>query len=322
MKVSVLIATYNRAQVLRQTLEAMCAVDREGLDVEFVVIDNNSTDDTAQVIDSFAERLHLHHLFESRPGKSYALNYALDTVELGEIVVFTDDDVVPQEDWLKRIVRSSEKWPEHDVFGGKIEVVWPEGMRIPTWVMTNQCDMRMKIFGEHDYGPRACPYPPGAYPFGGNFWVRGKLLHRGQRFAMTLGPQRSAPMGEDTDFVSRLAESGHPAFYVPEAVVGHLAQPCLLQEEAVYVRARRLGRAKANIMGIADADGYGRNRFLWHFRVIKSILRCYVRCVFARMSFPEEKRVERTFGAYRFLGYNVESLRLAHKTKGDRRTER
>lgn len=54
---SILIPTYNRGEVCRETVEAMTRVDREGVSVEFVVIDNNRTDNTRGVGESFADRL-------------------------------------------------------------------------------------------------------------------------------------------------------------------------------------------------------------------------------------------------------------------------
>ena len=111
--ISILLSTHNRTDYLRQTLEAMCKLDREGLNVEFVVANNYSTDDTAQVIYSFAERLPLRHLFESRQGQYCALNHALDKVEFEEIVVFANDDVVSRRNWPKQIIAARERWPEY-----------------------------------------------------------------------------------------------------------------------------------------------------------------------------------------------------------------
>jgi len=72
LDISVLIPTYNRAEILRETLEAMCQVKRDGLGVEFVVIDNNSTDHTKEVVEAFADRLPLCYLFEPRPASRFA----------------------------------------------------------------------------------------------------------------------------------------------------------------------------------------------------------------------------------------------------------
>ena len=116
LDISILIATYNRADILRQTLENMTCLDRDGLSVEFVVVDNNSSDHTKEVIESFTDRLPIRYLFGAKPGKSRALNRALDKVPLGKIIVFTDDDIVPHKDWLTAIVSISNRWPDYSVF--------------------------------------------------------------------------------------------------------------------------------------------------------------------------------------------------------------
>jgi glycosyltransferase involved in cell wall biosynthesis len=74
---SVVIATYNRGEALRLTLEAMTGVRHSDLRVEWIVVDNNSSDHSAAIIRSFSGRLPLRHLHESRPGKNCALNKAL-----------------------------------------------------------------------------------------------------------------------------------------------------------------------------------------------------------------------------------------------------
>jgi len=124
--ITVLIATHNRAGVLSETLEAFTRVERSGIDCSIAVIDNNSTDSTAEVVKEYGTRLPLSYLKETRPGKSCALNKALRECALKEIVVFTDDDVTPTPNWFQEIVSSVDKWPRIDVFGGKVEPICPE----------------------------------------------------------------------------------------------------------------------------------------------------------------------------------------------------
>ena len=99
--ITVLIPTYNRARVLGETLEALTRVDRNGIDCSIVVIDNNSTDNTHEIAAEYAAKLPLSYLKETRPGKNCALNKALRECELKDIVVFTDDDVTPTQNWLQ-----------------------------------------------------------------------------------------------------------------------------------------------------------------------------------------------------------------------------
>src|SRR4030043_788366 len=129
--ITVIIGTYNRAQELARTLEGMAKAEKRGLSVEFVVVDNGSIDETKSVADSFSERIPIHYIFEGRSGKNRPLNTALENCSLGEIVVFTDDDVDVSPDWLISIRQVTNRWSNHSVFGGGINVVFPNE-KIPT----------------------------------------------------------------------------------------------------------------------------------------------------------------------------------------------
>ncbi len=130
--ISILIPTHNRAAIVEETLETMLRVDRAGMNVEWVVINNASTDRTDDVLRSYCGRLPLRILHEARPGKNRALNRGLHDAPLGDIVVFTDDDIAPTINWLEEIVAACDRWPQHDVFGGRILPRWPNGTR-PHW---------------------------------------------------------------------------------------------------------------------------------------------------------------------------------------------
>ena len=71
--ITVLIATYNRAAVLSQTLAALTRVDRSGIDCSMVIIDNNSTDNTAEVVKEYEALLPVSYLREPHPGKTARL---------------------------------------------------------------------------------------------------------------------------------------------------------------------------------------------------------------------------------------------------------
>ena len=116
--ITVIIATYNRAQELARTLEGMAKTEKRGLSTEFVVVDNGSTDDTKSVVDSFSERIPIRYFFEARSGKNRALNTALENCNLGEIVVFSDDDVDVSPDWIVSIRSVCDRWPNHSVSAG------------------------------------------------------------------------------------------------------------------------------------------------------------------------------------------------------------
>src|ERR1700682_4126309 len=103
-RATVLVCTHNRAPHLRQTLEAMLAMNAvPDCDVEITVVDNTSTDNTPAVVAEPARdsRIPVTYLHEPRQGKSFALNRGLAEAR-GDIVALTDDDVLPAADWLGR----------------------------------------------------------------------------------------------------------------------------------------------------------------------------------------------------------------------------
>jgi Glycosyltransferases involved in cell wall biogenesis len=88
--VSVNICTYNRQQLLQTALESVLSQQADGLRYEVVVVDNNSTDDTRQLIQSFIARgaTNLQYVFEARQGLSYARNAGVAAAR-SPIVAFT-----------------------------------------------------------------------------------------------------------------------------------------------------------------------------------------------------------------------------------------
>jgi len=325
MELSILIATYNRAETLRETLEVMAQLDCTGLCPQFVIIDNNSSDHTRQIVARFSERLPVRYLFEPRPGKNRALNRALDDVPLGEIVVFTDDDVSPRRDWLQAIAAACRRWPDEKVFGGRIDVIWPDE-EPPEWARSSW--IHHFAFGAHDYGQEECFYRAGDYPFGGNFWVRREVFAGGRRYDETIGPHPDPKtMGSETSFLRGLVADGYRIVYCPDAVVGHRVHKDMLAPGAVRRRAYRLGRGGPHRHGLSRADLLERQPALWYLLRSASLARSIGRYLAGVMTRSERRRLERSVVALEGIAYNIESMRLGWKvrsrqTRSDRRTAR
>ena len=101
---TVLMPTFNRSTVLRQTLEALCRVRAGELSIEIVVIDNGSTDDTPQVLREFSSRLPLRQIYEPNAGKSNALNRAFIRDWLGVLLVLDKERVTMSEVYVSGAV--------------------------------------------------------------------------------------------------------------------------------------------------------------------------------------------------------------------------
>ena len=138
------IATSNRVHLLRQTLESATSL-RVPVDVawELLVYDNNSTEDTRAVVESFAGRLPVRYLFEPKQGKAHALNRIVNEAS-GQWVLFTDDDVRLEPDWIEQYLAGIDGHAEADCFGGPV-LPWLERspgrltlylLRVFPWVMS------------------------------------------------------------------------------------------------------------------------------------------------------------------------------------------
>ena len=309
LDISVLIATYNRAKILRQTLESMTGLEQDGLSVEFVVVDNNSSNHTKEVIESFTDRLPIRYLFESRPGKNCALNKALREVPLGRLVAFTDDDVEPKKDWLKMIVSISDRWPDHSVFGGKIYLILPNN-KVPEWVGDSSiptCNL-----GAHDYSEIECLYGSGVYPFGGNLWVRSEVFADSRRFNETVGPRpKHRIMGSETLFLERLTQDGYGIVYSPKAVIGHRIQMYQLSMSYIWKRAYRYGRGLVHWRGLPRKSLHVKHPNVWFLMRLGSVVKHSLLLALAIVLPMPQYRVTRSIRAIMYIAFAVESMRMA-----------
>src|ERR1700675_1328210 len=108
MKLGVVIATRNRCAQLQTALSSLLeAPVPAGLEVMITVVDNNSSDQTAQVVNDVASNsaLPVQYLLEARTGKSFALNSGIAATS-GDLVGFIDDDERVDPSWYAHILEA------------------------------------------------------------------------------------------------------------------------------------------------------------------------------------------------------------------------
>lgn len=312
--ISILLPTYNRASALAQTLEAIERSDREGLDLELIVIDNNSDDDTANCVQRFQGRLPIVLLHEPRPGKNCALNRAVRERQLRDLIVFVDDDITPDPGWLKEIVEASRRWPKVSVFGAKVKVGWPTGTA-PEWAVADW----IKVFGFawHDLGEHEKPYNGESTPMGPCYWVRREVFLAVPEFDESVGPRpRNRIMGSEVSFLWQLHRRGYRMMYCPRVVVEHRIRSEECRLPALKRRAYRCGRGEIRVYGNHRPQLLAKGRLAWSaFLLFELAAYSGTRLVLSWLWPTRRGRAELALRAMVRVGKITESLRGQFKAR-------
>ena len=222
MDSSVIIATYNRARLLRQTLASLgTQVLPAGLDWEIVVVDNNSKDDTREVVDSCARQsgIPIRYVFEGRQGKSFALNSALP-ISRGRILAFTDDDITPRHDWLQATLGAIHSG-KLDGVGGKVLPRWE--VEPPGW-LRQRPHLLVWLAMLDNEERRLLDYPitNQCRLVGANMAFNRALFDEFGDFNTSLGHHGKRLYGtEETELIHRFLKGGKRIGYDPDIVVYH-----------------------------------------------------------------------------------------------------
>lgn len=213
--VSVVVCTYNRADRLPLALEALLA--QEGaVPYEIIVVDNNSTDSTSDVVDTIAQRAgqRVRPVFESRQGLSYARNTGI-ALARGSIIAVSDDDVRVAPDWVRRIKQAFDQHPDIAYIGGRVMPHWMEPP--PKWLTT----AHWSPLALQDYGPD-CVISGREHAVclvGANLAFRRQVFETVGLFTPALGRIKDGiGSTEDHDFQLRAWRAGLRGLYAPTVV--------------------------------------------------------------------------------------------------------
>lgn len=295
MKVTVAICTWNRARLLERTLTELQSLQiPDGVQWELLVVDNQCTDSTGDVIRQHENRLPLKWLFESEQGQSHARNCAIDAAE-GELLIWTDDDVLVDPHWLAAYVAAAKKWPEAGFFGGVIEP-WFESPP-PRWLQVVWSQVET-AYAARDFGAQEFAFDLKRVPFGANFAVR-TAVQRSQRYDPSLGRIGSGMVGgDDTHLLRSLLAAGWEGRWVPKARVRHFIPKD--RQSVRYLRRYYHGMGLLRGREAPPTNGrhmFGCPRWLWR-RAIEEELRYRFQRAFQRPEIWIEglRQASRTWG--------------------------
>lgn len=255
MDISVALSTYNRSAVLRNALEKLSRQETTGIEYEILVIDNNSTDETRQVIASFVERdSHFRYIFEKRQGLSYARNAGIEAAK-SDLIVFCDDDVEASPAWIQKNYEASLRFPDADYIGGRVLPIW-DGP-VPGWVRPTMAPFALSDFGDKPF--EVSPKNPRCL-VGASLAVRRRALAKAGLFSIeTQRVKNSIGSTEDFDWQIKVWAYGGHGVYAPEIVCATEVPHDRLSKS--YHRRWHLGHGKFNAIA-RRPDWDGTRRFL------------------------------------------------------------
>jgi glycosyltransferase involved in cell wall biosynthesis len=219
---SVVIATYNRAHLLIDTLRSLCAQEvPRTLGWEIVVVDNNSSDATKEMVRRFGETssVPVRYEFEPRLGQSFARNSGIAAAK-GAVILFTDDDILPDPDWVSTTLRALTT-AGLDGAGGRVLPRWEA--EVPRW-LSGHPDLLPWLAVIEEDKPCMLAYPllPTRRIVGASMAFRRGVFEECGRFDTGLG-HRGCRLygGEEVEFIDRLLLKGKRIAYDPAIVVHH-----------------------------------------------------------------------------------------------------
>ena len=215
-KVSVIIPTFNRSKQLGRAIRSVLRQDTVDVPYELIVVDNNSTDDTKELVYAVSAcHEHIHYVFERRQGNSYARNAGIQNVR-SEILAFLDDDIVVTQNWLRVLITTFSHHPDLAFIGGRVLPIWE---REPPGWLTQQHWAPLALL---DHGPDELSIA-GDAPLGlltANIAFRRNLFDEIGLFSPALQRVRNGIGSmEDHELLLRACRHGKKGLYVPALTV-------------------------------------------------------------------------------------------------------
>ena len=226
IQVSVVIGTYDRARLLEGALQALAAQEvPDSLKWEIVVVDNNSADATAQTVAAFSKTtpIPVRYVFERQQGVASARNRGVREAR-GEIIAFTDDDVLPTSDWVAQTAAAIVRW-NADGVGGRILPKWEAAP--PRWLTENWNLLARLAIMDFETGQLlSLPIGPKPQVWGANMAFRREALQKVGDFDPRLGVVgKKLYRGEEDDLIRRALRLGLKIAYDPALTVFHRIGP-------------------------------------------------------------------------------------------------
>jgi GT2 family glycosyltransferase len=223
--VSVIVATRDRPEALAACLQSLLALRYPHY--EIIVVDNASrTPATAELVHQLAQKApHLRYVREARPGLAWAHNQGMLAAR-GEILAFTDDDVVVDAYWLINLVKG---FRVADKVACVTSLILPLELETPAQFLfeayggfTRGFVRRIFDLKEHHPGLPLHPYIAGRFGTGAGMAFTAAFLKSIGGFDPALGTGTRTGGSDDLDAFFQVVMRGYQVVYEPTSLLYHL----------------------------------------------------------------------------------------------------
>ncbi len=252
MILSLVVATYNRAARLQPMLLSLLTQSADPAAWEVVVVNNNSTDDTLEVVGAFIAghtNINMRVVTELRQGLSYARNCGIEATTAPLIAIIDDDEQICPS-FVQSYIDFFDTHERVAAAGGAVIAKYDSAR--PEWLSPFVEIPIANPIAERDV---ARPFAKGKIPAGGNMAIRREAIERYGAFDTSLGRQGGESMGgEESNLFDRLRRAGEQVWFVPRAAIYHLIGAEKLEREylcRLWYNIGRSQRRRAHIEGVA-----------------------------------------------------------------------
>jgi glucosyl-dolichyl phosphate glucuronosyltransferase len=247
IKISVIIATRNRADYLRKAIESLVHQTLDTKAYEIIVVDNDSQDETKQVVKEFDSLVSLHYIFESIIGLSKARNTGWKKAQ-GEYIAFIDDDAIADPEWLERYIEAFDKLGQNvGLIGGRVELILE--LPKPEWLPSEL----LAIFSAYHYGDQPVVLSKEQWLSACNLALPRKVLDSAHGFREDLGRTgKKMRAGGEVYLKYQIDEFGLQSVYHPDIIVHHHVPSSRLTKKWFHHAAYWQGKSQAVMLNPSE----------------------------------------------------------------------
>lgn len=274
---SIVICTYNRKNLLKETLNSLIKQSFDHDLCEILIVDNNSTDGTENICSDFIKDnpgIHIRYVLEENAGLSYARNRGIKEAQ-AELISFIDDDVIVSRTYASEVINFFKNHPTALALGGKILPNYESEK--PKW-MSVFLEPLMSVI---DLGKKERIFPKGKFPVGANMIFKKDVFDKIGLFNTNLGRKGKNMLGgEEKDIFNRINKIEGEVWYSPKPWIYHYVPDNRLTKDFIKkqalgigfsekVRAKDIGAKELIISGIKELIKWGATILLFFFYGLK-----------------------------------------------------